>query len=276
MARTSVARLLVSSGIVLVLAGCVGVRHPAPIDKSIPSAEPARFRAKMVHDGAPPELADWETWITFYYADPQPGRTVAAMRFLSERGDLGKNPAPIAVFFGRLFAQNPKSVAQWVEDLRSTSEDAHFVTALAIWFSRLDDRDALLQRLGEGGSPRMARYVALARSDVAPDLTTIEVQQPVELDMLWASFFATGDTRFVERVVRVLSPWMQPGSGASLPVAARWSLMANATAHSRVLEFCRQQASQEPEREATLNDIVAQAEAERRKPEESSKTDRRS
>jgi hypothetical protein len=217
----------------------------------------------MIHDGATPELADWETWITFYYANPQPRRTVAAMRFFSARGDLERNPQPIAVFFGQVFAQNPKSVPFWVDDLRALPDEAHFVTALALWFSRVPDRDALLERLGEGGSTRVTHYVALVKSDVAPDLTTIEVRQAVELDMLWASFFATGDTRFLEPIVRVIPPYMEPGSKAPLPAGARWSLASNSVAHSTVLEFCRRQASLQPERAATLNDVVARAEAER-------------
>ncbi|HEY2387663.1 MAG TPA: hypothetical protein VGK30_11930 [Candidatus Binatia bacterium] len=263
MGRPASTLLVALAGIASLLSGCVALRSPAPAGVAAPSQEATRFRARMIHDGAIPELADWETWITFYYTDPQPRRTVGAMRFFAERGDLERNPQPIAVFFGRVFAQNPKSVSLWVDDLRALPEDAHFVTALALWFSHVPDRDMLLDRLGEGGSTRVTRYVALVKSDVAPDLTTIEVRQPVELDMLWASFFATGDTRFLERIVHVIPPAMEPGSTVPLPAGARWSLTANAVAHSTVLEFCRRQASLQPERAATLNDIVARAEAER-------------
>ncbi len=230
-----------------------------PIAEAPARADAARFRARMIHEGAKPDLADWETWITFYYTDPRPERTVAAMRFLSERGDLERNPQPIAVFFGRVFAQNAGSLASWVDALRSGPEDERLVTALALWFSRVAERDARLRQL-EGGSARLARYVALLQSDVAPDLTTIDARQPVELDMLWASFFATGDTRFLERIVRVLPPGTPAGASALLPAAARWSLGANAAAHSAVLEFCRQEALRQPERAAALNDIVAEAE----------------
>ncbi len=255
----------------LLVGGCTAARTPSLAKTGGAHGEVGRFRATMIHDGATPELADWQAWITFYYTNPRPDRTIAAIRFLERRGDLLKNPTPIGAFFGRLFAQNPTAVPGWIDELRRDPEDTRFFTALALWFSRLEDRDALLARLSDGASPRVVRYAAGLRSDIAPDLTTIDARSPVELDMLWGSFFATGDTRFIERIIAVIPPATAPdgapaSDGATAPeraqvlvAAARWSLTVNAGAHSAVLEFCRQQAAQQPERAAVLTDIVTKA-----------------
>ena len=254
-------RLVALLAVVLVLGGCAARRGPARHGAPAPNDEAARFRAKMIHDGATPELADWEAWITFYYADPQPARTVGAIRFLSKRGDLRRNPQPIAAFFGRVFAQNPAALPEWVDQLKDGPEDQQFFTAIALWFSNVEGRDALWQRLADGGPPSLGRYLEELRRDVAPDLTTLQPGQAVELDMLWASFFATGDTRYVGRIIDLLPPgrdW-----NATLAAAARWSLTANSVAHRLVLEFCRQQAVQQPARAGLLQEIVAQAEDER-------------
>ena len=164
----------------------------------------------------------------------------------------------------QVFAQNAKSLTEWIEDLRKEREDRQFLAALALWFSRVDGRDRLLQRLSEGGSPRLTKYVQELRADTAPDLTTLDARSPVELDMLWASFFATGDDRYVLRVIRALSAAPQDKSPAIVAAAARWSLTANARQHSAVLDVCRKEMPRQPEAvAAVLRDVVAKAESDR-------------
>ena len=223
-----------------------------------------RFHAALLRDGTNPDVIEWATWNTFYYLDPKPERTVAAIRFFSEQGAFQRAQQPLAVFFGRVFAQNAKSLTEWIEDLRKEREDRQFLAALALWFSRVDGRDRLLQRLSEGGSPRLTKYVQELRADTAPDLTTLDARSPVELDMLWASFFATGDDRYVLRVIRALSAAPQDKSPAIVAAAARWSLTANARQHSAVLDVCRKEMPRQPEAvAAVLRDVVAKAESDR-------------
>ena len=223
-----------------------------------------RFRAALLRDGTNPDVVEWATWNTFYYLDPKPERTVAAIRFFSEQGALEKAQQPLAVFFGRVFAENSKSLTQWIEDLRKEPEDRQFFAALSLWFSGVEGRDRFLQRLSEGGSPRLTEYVEELRADSAPDLTTLEAHVPVELDMLWAGFFATGDDRYVLRVIRALSPAPRDKSAAIVVAAARWSLTANARQHSAVLDVCRKEMPRQPEAvAAVLREVVANAESDR-------------
>jgi hypothetical protein len=229
----------------------------------------ARFRAALVRDGTSADDAEWISWNTFYYANPQPARTVPGIRFFSQKGALRKAQQPLAVFFGRVFAQNRNSLGKWVDELRRGPEDQQFFAGLALWFSDVTDRDRWLDTLGENGSSQLRSYINDLRGDKPPDLTSIEVRQPLELDMLWASFFATGDTRYVVRVIQVLAPSSGQRSDATVAAAARWSLTSNARAHSLVLEVCRKRASQQPEIADVLNEVIAKAESEQPKTEPS-------
>src|SRR5262249_19066623 len=136
--RTPSRRGAITLVLTVLFTGCAAARTPGgPMKSAEAHGEAARFRATMIHDGATRELADWQTWITFFYTNPRPDRTVAAIRFLERRGDLLKNPTPIAAFFGRVLAQNPTAVSGWIDELRRDPEDTRFFAALALWFSRL-------------------------------------------------------------------------------------------------------------------------------------------
>jgi hypothetical protein len=216
-----------------------------------------------VRAGTSANDAEWITWNTFYYANPHPERTLSGIRFFSHKGALRKAQQPLAVFFGRVFAQNPNSLGKWIEELRRGPEDQQFFAGLALWFSDVTDRDHLLEILAKDGSTSLRTYVNALRGDRPPDLTSIEMRQPVELDMLWASFFATGDARYVVRVSEALASSPGQRSDAIVAAAARWSLTSNALAHSLVLEVCRKQASQHPQTAGILSEVIAKAESER-------------
>ncbi|MFQ5898165.1 MAG: hypothetical protein ACE5JN_07955 [Candidatus Methylomirabilia bacterium] len=64
------------------------------------------------------------------------------------------------------------------------------------------------------------------------------VSSPRDLDLLWATFFATGDSAVVEKITSVVD-LAEDGHGRELLLgaAARWSLRSNARQHPRVLEI---------------------------------------
>ncbi len=74
------------------------------------------------------------------------------------------------------------------------------------------------------------------------DLYTTEISNPGVLDMLWASFFATGDVLPIQRIISVLH-LRKDGHGEEIIVggAAEWSLRSNVTQHPKVLWICKQE-----------------------------------
>ena len=80
---------------------------------------------------------------------------------------------------------------------------------------------------------------------------------------MWGNFSATGDDRYIKRVMEVLL-WFKPGGEAAkamIGASARWSLTSNAVQHPKVMKVCKEVAvaSSEPVR-TILNDIIRNAE----------------
>ncbi len=103
-------------------------------------------------------------------------------------------------------------------------------------------------------------------------IDTQEISSPAILDMLWANFMATGDERYVKRIITA-SPWLDsPGVSTEKKIisgAARWSLTANARQHKRVLQICMRERDNQPALKQVLTEIIDRA----TKPPEQKKKD---
>ena len=140
-------------------------------------------------------------WMMRYYQHPQPDSTVSAVEFMSKDGTLSKTAAqpPIAAFLAQIFAQNPEKIRLWQTQLSAGSEDQLRIVALAFWMS---GNESLLKAMAGGTSPSIAGYARKLLADRAPDLNKDEVNSAGFLDMLWGSFFATGEEKYVLRICR--------------------------------------------------------------------------
>ncbi len=89
------------------------------------------------------------------------------------------------------------------------------VVAQALNYSHHARRRRLMEALaGEAAAGGM--------DDDGADFLAFVPTHPVHVDMLWVSFFATGDTRFVDHIADLLAGWLQqPELQALLAVAAR-------------------------------------------------------
>lgn len=191
-------------------------------------------------------FADGDDWVQHYYQHPSPERVVTEVRRWSVTGALsdGRSSAPLAVFLARVMAANPGRVDAWLaafSDLRGVDRDA---LMLAAGLSRTPAAEAYLRRQRGGGD-----YLG------AVDIRDLAPEHGTHLDMLWADFFATGDSVPVRRIVSALELERYSGGAerygtsrktpedaraAELDAvfqAARWSLIANARQHPRVLDL---------------------------------------
>ena len=203
---------------------------------------------------------DVSQWMMHYYEAPSPERLVPAIECMSKDGrllDSEKNQAT-AAFFGRLFAQNSRRLDGWITHFTAASEDQRFFVALAIWYADMARKADLLRTLSHG-SDSLAQFSKELQGDRPPDLLTVEITEPVQLDILWAQFFATGDPRYVERIISVL-PYAAPGEHSGrlvIGLAARWSLTSNATQQARVMEICSKAArSANPQLQPLLQEVL--------------------
>jgi tetratricopeptide (TPR) repeat protein len=78
--------------------------------------------------------------------------------------------------------------------------------------------------------------------------------------MLWGSFFATGDERYVKHIMSIL-PWFGQGNAEKTLLAgtAQWSLTCNAYQHKRVLQICEKERINQPALKKALSEVIAKA-----------------
>lgn len=96
--------------------------------------------------------------------------------------------------------------------------------------------------IGDGPLSKTAKEISEGKSDLARYVANDEQVDPTKLDIWWASFFATGDVRFLENIFQFAGREPPKGDVGELLVvgAATWSFKANCRQHQRVLQFAKQ------------------------------------
>jgi hypothetical protein len=95
---------------------------------------------------------------------------------------------------------------------------------------------------GRGEISDLAREIAKGESKAARyvrDNATVDVGK---LDVWWADFFATGDTKYLGNILRY-AKHPQPGEHAAdfmMPAMAAWSFKSNCQQHKAVMAFAKQ------------------------------------
>src|SRR5690606_30013530 len=81
-----------------------------------------------------------------------------------------------------------------------------------------------------------------------PDLTALYIHDPRQINLLWAAFNASGESRFVEKIISYLDAYELTTitGGGRVAEAAIMTLAANALHHSRVREICQEQQVSNP------------------------------
>lgn len=212
-------------------------------------------------------------WFIYYYLHPSPENVVPGVRTLAKAGLLDKasTRAPLIAFFGEIFRQNPKSLADWMKQLEGLKPEHQKILWYALWYAGNDPGKTLLQQAKDRAPESDKREIERLLKEPPPDLLEKPVQSPAVLDMLWGKFVATGDARCVQKIISVL-PWLDKkppsvgsgkvdaGSMLIVAGAAQWSLESNAIQHERVLKICQDELSkQPPEVKVILKEIVEKA-----------------
>jgi hypothetical protein len=200
---------------------------------------------------SPTEL---QVWLTYYHREPRPELVVAALVALEN--ELPRHGSTLEAeaarggmrsFFGRVLAKSPDAVVQ-VEGHPFAPGTRRFV-AEALWRCGTKACASALARWGvEAGPP-------------APDIRAAPVDSRSTIDDLWASYSATGDRAYVERVIAALPASLGPEEPATgVGAAALRSLTSSAIADPDVLAVCIDSAATAaPDRKAVLDDVVRRA-----------------
>lgn len=204
----------------------------------------------------PKEVMALEEWMSFYYQSPTPEKFVKYVRVMARR-DLWrerKSGFPTLMFMSEVIRANPKRAARWCKALASLPEKQHGYLGWAFHNADVPASERCLRQTLRVPAEDLRLYKRTPRYDPAKQLPG----EALGLDMLWAAFFATGDTRMIHRLIDMLG---LPGDRhVLLSAAAEWSLTSNAAEHPLVLKTlkARQKDAHGKLRE-TLDKILAKS-----------------
>lgn len=189
-----------------------------------------------------------DTWMSHYYEHPQPEHLIRWVHAVARSGRFHQpdREVPLMVFISAVIRQNPERAAQWCLALEDLDEEARLDVGWAFHNARVPASKVCVESgLGLG--------VPLAASiqEAEPfDPMAQPAQIPVEVDALWAIFFATGNARAIERIMDILAVTEPAGRADAMELAmlkgvARWSLEQNVAGHVRVRELVQERRARE-------------------------------
>ena len=144
-----------------------------------------------------------------YYANPQPELIPQAIRFLSSSKILKKHKnagPPILGFFARVFGDNPDSCSQWKKVIKKQDRKTRKLLNKAID----TNLETLFSETGAGAALN---------------------------DMYWGAFFASGDLKYIDRLIEHLK-YLDDRVDINRYLAAataKWSLSSNAIRHPKIV-----------------------------------------
>jgi hypothetical protein len=258
------------------------------VDKTVetkPSELKSSERAVIKKIDSQDALAEW---FSFYYQHPQPSQIIPALLYADKSGFLEKvsNRAIMASFLVALLPQNPTLLDELLTKLKPLSMDLRSLLVSVIWMSNNEAAKAkvpmLISVLPESNQNKITNSMLVKWQPLIEQ----KVDTPEQLDMLWAAFSATGDDKYVERLLSVLqegelasaqamSASVSRGVASKVNLnrvlvfeAASWSITSNAKQHKKVLEICKRVAKSKGKDSAALQRVIEDAE---RKPAEKPK-----
>jgi hypothetical protein len=200
-------------------------------------------------------------FVETYYRDPQPDAALAWMERIAPTmmdevlvvaDPQGQRFALVAGFFTHVLRSRPDQIPIWTDRLIAVDQpNLSAIGALAIASTGLDASAPALDRLRQTGTIPDETAIALADVPAYP-FPTLQVTGSIDLELMWLSFYATGNTLYVRRVAETMRYAEQGDAGVALAAFAYVSLAERVTTHPAVLETLRTIASQR-------SDIVGQS-----------------
>lgn len=162
-------------------------------------------------------------------------------------------------FITAAIAANPGLVSQWCQSV------CRFNLAQRLWFWDLVSRSGTntssncLKQIAAQMGGKDKQFIDSMSKRRQSDLMQTALSAPV-LDQLWFSYFASGDSKYVKRIMEAL-PWINQTSQSSIAAtltgqAARWSLSANCQQDQNVLNICQKERATNPKLAKYLIEVL--------------------
>ena len=207
----------------------------------------------------PSDDADVARWMSTYYVDKDAGQIAPFLGWLEASHALDRKsivePSVVA-FLSCVFADNSDGVRGWVASGAFTGEDKIAIER-ALWLSH---RRELIAEVFHDTPDYVSRE--------PPSLLTLSLKSAESIDVMWWSFFATGNVAYPERLIDVLDPASTPtgdtAANAALRETIAKSLKSNMWYHELIDRMVRREARlRTGALQDRLQSLIAGVEAER-------------
>lgn len=149
--------------------------------------------------------------------------------------------APLSAFLGELMKANPDKAASWTLGRYKYSKPLADAVLRAFWLSGL---------IKEEKNAKLFKYLPDYFKEEPDKLTEIPVLEAVDIDSLWAGFFATGDITYTTRILDAACGYQDASKtalpGTNLLRQASMSLFENAKGHETVMRELKKRQASEP------------------------------
>lgn len=211
---------------------------------------------------------DFDRFVTHYYQHPEPERVVPSLHYLARElgvpADESTARAGLFAFYAAIVRQDSSPSLASVPGLADLQDDSPEFLWQVLWFAGTPASRVLLESSAPPtASPRWERWDR-QRQLPSRDPLAIPPRDIGAIEIFWGSFFATGDPRYVERVIGVLAPAGVEHDAGKIRIgaSAEASLVTNARQHPRVFEICKAELPKQPKAvRKRLEAIVARATA---------------
>lgn len=189
---------------------------------------------------------EYAKWMTYYYLQPEPDKVIAAIKFYSDSNIFNKASSrlPAAAFFAAIFKGNNDLMKKAYEEISANgSDNSKIVLLRVLWLVNNKESKELINKANlNWKSDQIKKHIYDVLNNTPPDIFKDPIKDPTQLDMLWATFLATGDSAPVERIISALH-FLKDGHGFDIAIggAAQWSLESNAIQHRKVYQICQEE-----------------------------------
>lgn len=226
--------------------------------------EPGLIQHPLDEQLAQQELKRAATLVTYYYRQQDPEVVPSVMRTFYDAGVLAdeRNHPGLLAFLTRVFAENPDRASALVEQMSWIPAPESLLLWAAVRWSGVPGGDELITKSSETMTPEWQQAMQNVLKWNPPSLLDTPPMSSVHLDMMWSSFFATGDEQYVERIISGMKGQeAQSQEEYAVSEAAAWSIFGNCFQHERVLDICRKKLAEiEAPAHDQLADILASVE----------------
>jgi hypothetical protein len=210
-------------------------------------------------------------WTMNYYQHPDPIRSFASILYLVKTSSewLEDNSMSLA-FYRRIFLDNPFLWENYAKLYKSSpDEDKEKMLLVAAGVPANEEKGEFLKTV-QGD---MKTFYDKACKITIPS-TEQKITTAVQLDILWAEFFASGTYQPVKQIVSALGLKKHRGMLEVVGRSAEWSLISNCLQSHRAYQYCQtvyERETLDPDVKESLGVILATVEIKKREQETTGK-----